>query len=55
MHCLSLVFAEKQTHGNMATWNQFVNYCMLGFQFTDDPSVAICSDSGGSVFVLTFK
>ena len=24
-------------------------------QFTDDPSVAICSDSGGSVFVLSFK
>ena len=24
-------------------------------QFTDDPTVAICSDSGGSVFVLNFK
>jgi len=28
------------------------NYCL---QFTDDPTVAICSDSGGSVFVLSFK
>ncbi|KAK2552517.1 Vacuolar protein sorting-associated protein 8-like protein [Acropora cervicornis] len=28
---------------------------VLHVVFTDDPSVAICSDSGGSVFVLTFK
>lgn len=28
---------------------------VLHIMFTDDPSVAICSDSGGSVFVLTFK
>ena len=30
-------------------------FIIFGSQFTDDPSVAICSDSGGSVFVLTFK
>ncbi|CAH3128652.1 unnamed protein product [Porites lobata] len=28
---------------------------VLHVMFTDDPSVAICSDSGGSVFVLSFK
>ncbi|KAJ8019457.1 Vacuolar protein sorting-associated protein 8-like [Holothuria leucospilota] len=28
---------------------------VLHIQFTDDPTIAICSDSGGSVFELTFK
>ncbi|KAJ7388710.1 Vacuolar protein sorting-associated protein 8 [Desmophyllum pertusum] len=28
---------------------------VLHVMFTDDPTVAICSDSGGSVFVLSFK
>ena len=34
-----------------------VNFLLLFIhsQFTDDPTVAICSDSGGSVFVLSFK
>ncbi|PFX22478.1 Vacuolar protein sorting-associated protein 8-like [Stylophora pistillata] len=28
---------------------------VLHVMFTDDPTIAICSDSGGSVFVLSFK
>ncbi|XP_071822429.1 vacuolar protein sorting-associated protein 8 homolog isoform X2 [Apostichopus japonicus] len=28
---------------------------VLHIQFTDDPTIAICSDSGGSVFELNFK
>lgn len=27
----------------------------LSAQFTDDPTLAICNDSGGSVFELSFK
>ncbi|OBS74990.1 hypothetical protein A6R68_14474, partial [Neotoma lepida] len=28
---------------------------ILHIKFTDDPTLAICNDSGGSVFELTFK
>ncbi|EDO31039.1 predicted protein, partial [Nematostella vectensis] len=32
-----------------------IGSAVLHVRFTDDPTVAFCSDSGGSVFVLSFK
>lgn len=56
-----LLYAVNNTVAQYSVRFFFVIYFLvlllirLSAQFTDDPTLAICNDSGGSVFELSFK
>lgn len=56
-----LLYAVNNTVAQFSVSFFFVIYFLvlllirLSAQFTDDPTLAICNDSGGSVFELSFK
>lgn len=57
----ALLYAVNNTVAQYSVRFFFVIYFLvlllirLSAQFTDDPTLAICNDSGGSVFELSFK